>query len=107
MGCAIYQAGAELAVDQSSPLAGEETGGGGILYCLAPRSGAPPLRERGICGAKGVAMKGVIFVGDRQIDMREVPKPTSGPGEVVLAMEASGLCGSDLRTYRMPKTQRD
>jgi 2-desacetyl-2-hydroxyethyl bacteriochlorophyllide A dehydrogenase len=51
-------------------------------------------------------MKGVVFVGDRQIDLREVPKPTPGPGEVVLAMKASGLCGSDLRPYRMPKAQR-
>jgi threonine dehydrogenase-like Zn-dependent dehydrogenase len=51
-------------------------------------------------------MKGVVFVGDRQIDIREVPKPTPGPGEVVLAMKASGLCGSDLRPYRLPRAQR-
>ena len=51
-------------------------------------------------------MRGVIFVGDRQIDMRELPKPAPGPGEVVLAMKASGLCGSDLRPYRMPRAQR-
>jgi len=29
-----------------------------------------------------------------------------GPGEVVLAMKASGLCGSDLRPYRMSRAQR-
>ena len=51
-------------------------------------------------------MKGVVFVGDRQIDIREVPRPTPGPGEVVLAMKASGLCGSDLRAYRLPRAQR-
>jgi 2-desacetyl-2-hydroxyethyl bacteriochlorophyllide A dehydrogenase len=51
-------------------------------------------------------MRGVVLVGDRQIDMRELPKPVPGPGEVVLAMKASGLCGSDLRPYRMPRAQR-
>jgi threonine dehydrogenase-like Zn-dependent dehydrogenase len=51
-------------------------------------------------------MKGVVFVGDRHIDMRELPKPAPGPGEVVLAMKASGLCGSDLRAYRLPRAQR-
>ena len=51
-------------------------------------------------------MRGVVFVGDRQLDTRELPKPVPGPGEVVLAMKASGLCGSDLRPYRMPRAQR-
>jgi threonine dehydrogenase-like Zn-dependent dehydrogenase len=51
-------------------------------------------------------MKGVVFLGDRQVATRELPKPTPGPDEVVLAMKASGLCGSDLRPYRMPKAQR-
>jgi magnesium chelatase family protein len=31
-------------------------------------------------------MKGVVFVGDREVEMRELPKPSPGPGEVVLAM---------------------
>ena len=51
-------------------------------------------------------MRGVIFVGEREIEMHELPKPALGPGEVVLAMQASGLCGSDLRAYRAPRAQR-
>jgi 2-desacetyl-2-hydroxyethyl bacteriochlorophyllide A dehydrogenase len=51
-------------------------------------------------------MKGVVFVGDRHIEMRELSKPTPGAGEVVMAMKASGLCGSDLRPYRTPRAQR-
>jgi threonine dehydrogenase-like Zn-dependent dehydrogenase len=51
-------------------------------------------------------MKGVIFVGDREVEMRELSKPSPGPGEVVLAMKASGLCGSDFRAYRAPRVQR-
>jgi threonine dehydrogenase-like Zn-dependent dehydrogenase len=51
-------------------------------------------------------MRGVVFLGDRQVEIRELPEPKPGPGEVVLAMRASGLCGSDLRPYRTPKAQR-
>jgi L-iditol 2-dehydrogenase len=51
-------------------------------------------------------MKGVIFLGDRELDIRELPDPAPGPGEVVVAMKASGLCGSDLRPYRISKEQK-
>jgi threonine dehydrogenase-like Zn-dependent dehydrogenase len=33
------------------------------------------------------------------------PDPTPGPGEVVVEMKASGMCGSDLHQYRRPKNQ--
>ena len=45
-------------------------------------------------------MRAVVFVGDRKIEMMEFPDPTPGPGEVVLAIKASGMCGSDLKYYR-------
>jgi threonine dehydrogenase-like Zn-dependent dehydrogenase len=45
-------------------------------------------------------MQGVVFLGDRRLELREFPDPTPGPGEVVLAMKASGMCGSDLHSYR-------
>ncbi len=45
-------------------------------------------------------MKGVVFAGDRTIEFREFPDPTPGPGEVVLEIKASGMCGSDLKLYR-------
>ena len=47
-------------------------------------------------------MRGALFMGDRQIEVREFPDPTPGPGEVVLAIKASGMCGSDLKFYRPP-----
>jgi threonine dehydrogenase-like Zn-dependent dehydrogenase len=47
-------------------------------------------------------MKGVIFPGDRKLELREFPDPTPGQGEVVLKMKASGMCGSDLHKYRAP-----
>jgi threonine dehydrogenase-like Zn-dependent dehydrogenase len=45
-------------------------------------------------------MKGVVFPGDRKVEIREFPDPVPGPGEVVLEIKASGMCGSDLKFYR-------
>src|SRR5436309_2927776 len=45
-------------------------------------------------------MRGVVFLGGRKLELRDFPDPTPGPGEVVVAMKASGMCGSDLHPYR-------
>src|SRR5713101_3434741 len=45
-------------------------------------------------------MHGVVFLGERKLELREFPDPTPGPGEVVIAIKASGMCGSDLHPYR-------
>ncbi len=45
-------------------------------------------------------MRGIVFLGDRRLELREFPDPTPGPGEVVLEIKASGMCGSDLHSYR-------
>ena len=45
-------------------------------------------------------MRGVVFAGDRRIELMEFPDPTPGADEVVLEMKASGMCGSDLHQYR-------
>ena len=45
-------------------------------------------------------MKGVVLLGDRTLEIREFADPTPGPGEVVLDIKASGMCGSDLKYYR-------
>jgi threonine dehydrogenase-like Zn-dependent dehydrogenase len=45
-------------------------------------------------------MQGAAFGGHRTIEMIDVPDPAPGPGDVVLAVKASGLCGSDLHYYR-------
>ena len=42
-------------------------------------------------------MRGVVFTGGRELQMMEFPDPTPGPGEVVIEMKASGMCGSDLQ----------
>jgi threonine dehydrogenase-like Zn-dependent dehydrogenase len=45
-------------------------------------------------------MKGVVFPGSRKLEILDFPDPTPGPGEVVLEIKASGMCGSDLKFYR-------
>jgi len=47
-------------------------------------------------------VRGVVFLGDRKVELRSFPDPTPGPGEVVIEMKASGMCGSDLKFYRSP-----
>ena len=45
-------------------------------------------------------MKGVVFPGDRKVEVMEFADPAPGPGEVVLEINSSGMCGSDLHYYR-------
>ena len=45
-------------------------------------------------------MKGIVFPGERKLEILDFPDPTPGPGEVVLEIKASGMCGSDLKFYR-------
>ena len=47
-------------------------------------------------------MRGAVFLGNRKIEIRKFPDPAPGPGEVVIRMRASGMCGSDLHVYRAP-----
>lgn len=51
-------------------------------------------------------MKGVVFLGNRELELREFPDPVAGPGEVVIEMKASGMCGSDLMGYRPDRGNR-
>lgn len=45
-------------------------------------------------------MKGVVFTGDRKLELMDFPDPTPGPRDVVLEIRASGMCGTDLGHYR-------
>ena len=44
-------------------------------------------------------MKGVVYLGDSEVEVREIAKPDPGPTEVVIEMKVGGLCGSDLHKY--------
>jgi 2-desacetyl-2-hydroxyethyl bacteriochlorophyllide A dehydrogenase len=54
-------------------------------------SGAAPSVE---------TMPGIVFLGDRRLDVRQFPVPDPAPDEVVVKVRASGMCGSDLHLYR-------
>lgn len=45
-------------------------------------------------------MRGAVFTGNRTIELQQFPDPSPGPGEVVIEIKASGMCGSDLKFYR-------
>ena len=49
-------------------------------------------------------MKGVVFEGERRLALMDFPDPEPGPGEVVLEIKGSGMCGSDLKFYRASKS---
>jgi len=52
-------------------------------------------------------MKGVVFTGNRTLEIRDFADPTPGPRDVVLEIKASGMCGSDLHRYRAEFTPGD
>ena len=48
-------------------------------------------------------MRAVYFPGNGQVDVREAPEPPApGPGQVLVAMRAAALCGTDVHTYHLP-----
>jgi threonine dehydrogenase-like Zn-dependent dehydrogenase len=49
-------------------------------------------------------MRGVVFLGDRKLEIRDFADPTPGPAEAVIAIKASGMCGSDLHPYRASRS---
>lgn len=44
-------------------------------------------------------MKAGVLTAPYQLEVREVPKPVAGPGEVVIKVKYMGICGSDLPIY--------
>lgn len=45
-------------------------------------------------------MHGVVFNGDRTLELRDFDDPVPSEVDVVVAIRASGMCGSDLHVYR-------
>jgi 2-desacetyl-2-hydroxyethyl bacteriochlorophyllide A dehydrogenase len=46
-------------------------------------------------------MKAAVFHGPRNVVMEEVEKPQIGPLDVLVKVKTSGICGSDLHTYKL------
>lgn len=45
-------------------------------------------------------MKALVWHGERELALEELPEPEPADGEVVLEVELAGICGSDLHGYR-------
>jgi len=50
-------------------------------------------------------MKALYYVGDKQMELREVERPVRKEGEYLIAVKSNGICGSDFEGY-MGKTGR-
>jgi threonine dehydrogenase-like Zn-dependent dehydrogenase len=44
-------------------------------------------------------MKALVYTGPHALDYREEPDPEPRPGEVLVRVEAVGICGSDMHAY--------
>jgi len=45
-------------------------------------------------------MQGAVLLGPEAIEIRDVPLPRPGPGEVLLKVEAATTCGTDVKVFR-------
>jgi D-arabinose 1-dehydrogenase-like Zn-dependent alcohol dehydrogenase len=45
-------------------------------------------------------MRGVVFTGERALELMAFEDPTPDAHDVVIEMKASGMCGSDLHQCR-------
>ena len=44
--------------------------------------------------------RAVWLVGPAKLELRELPAPRPGPGEILLRVEAATTCGTDLKVFR-------
>ena len=44
-------------------------------------------------------MKALVYTAEREVQFRDEPAPEPGPDEVVVAVDAVGICGSDMHAY--------
>ena len=44
-------------------------------------------------------MHGLVYTGTQKIDYRKEKDPTPKPGENIIKVQASGICGSDMHAY--------
>ncbi len=51
--------------------------------------------------------QGLVLLGERKAEVRTLPLATPGPGEILVRIQAAGICGSDLHFYRSTPAQLD
>lgn len=50
-------------------------------------------------------MQAIVFYGERELKIETVDDPVPASDQVVIEIKASGMCGSDLHTFRGPKLE--
>lgn len=55
----------------------------------------------------GETVRAAVQLGPRQIELREFPRPKIGADDGLLRVEANGICGSDVETYKGHMGRRD
>ena len=53
----------------------------------------------------GLSMRAAVFEGGGRVVAGEWPRPTAGPGELLLRVRGCGLCGSDIAKILAPDTR--
>ena len=48
-------------------------------------------------------MRGVVFLGNRRVAVKDFPDPEPGPNEALVRVKAATICGSDLHIFRRPE----
>ena len=44
-------------------------------------------------------MKALVYTAEKEVRFQDEPTPEPGPGEVVVSIDAVGICGSDMHAY--------
>ena len=44
-------------------------------------------------------MRALVYTGPHQVELRDVPEPNPATGDVIVAVEAVGICGSDMHAW--------
>ena len=51
-------------------------------------------------------MKALVYLGPNTVALRDVPEPVPEAGEVLVRVEAVGICGSDMHAYHGHDSRR-
>ncbi|MDW3214709.1 MAG: alcohol dehydrogenase catalytic domain-containing protein [Ilumatobacteraceae bacterium] len=51
-------------------------------------------------------MRAAVFEGPGELSVDDIPDPVAAPDGIVIAVDACGICGSDLKTYRSGRLAR-
>ena len=51
-------------------------------------------------------MKALVYPAWDTLELRDVPEPVAGPGEVILSVAAVGICGSELEAVASRSPRR-